>query len=273
MAQQHRDEEIRTVIPGDRALIPDVCDFVAVAARRGGLNERAVYHCQMSVDEACTNIIEHGFRGGDQQGQIQVTCRNEADRFVVQIIDNSPLFNPLQHGDPNPDTPLSDREPGGWGIFFIKKMMDDVAYKAVDNQNVLTIAKRKTAENLSRPPSAPVEDEGIARDAGNMVWVISPHQRLDSNTAPALQSALDHQIDAGHTRLVVDLSRVTYISTSGLKVLVNAWRKARQQDGDIVLADLPPLIAEVFLTVGFDQVFSIYHATDEAVRHFGGGSA
>jgi anti-sigma B factor antagonist len=73
-ASNHTDErrmgeEHRIVIPGIQDRVPDVCDFVVAAARRAGLNERAIYHCQMAVDEACTNVIEHGFDNAGVAGQ------------------------------------------------------------------------------------------------------------------------------------------------------------------------------------------------------------
>ncbi len=40
------------------------CDFVVEQARAAGLDERAVHHCYLAVDEACTNIVEHGYGVG-----------------------------------------------------------------------------------------------------------------------------------------------------------------------------------------------------------------
>lgn len=52
----------------------------------------------------------------------------EGDQFIITIIDDSPAFDPLGVPDPDVKAPLAQREPGGWGIFFIKKLMDRVDY-------------------------------------------------------------------------------------------------------------------------------------------------
>lgn len=263
MAEKHR-----MIIPGIQRLVPDVCDFVESIALRANLNDRAVYHCQMAVDEACTNIIEHGFRNSDTPGHIEITCQDEPDRYRITIIDDSPPFNPLLQENPDPTTPLTDREPGGWGIFFIKKMMDEVSYTLENGRNKLTMVKLKTPENVREPiPALPDEQNGMIREYPGGIWGIAPSGRLDSNTAPALQSLLDDQLASGHINLLIDMSEVSYISTSGLKALVNAWRSAQGKGGRVVLAGMRAQIYEVFETVGFDQIFDIFATPEEALHH------
>ncbi|GAB4570444.1 MAG: hypothetical protein Kow0077_04570 [Anaerolineae bacterium] len=261
-------EEHRMVIPGIQALVPDVCDFVVAIARRANLNDRAVYHCQMAVDEACTNIIEHSFNPNDLSGQIEVICLNEPDRLTIRILDNGPPFDPTRHTEPDPQMPLSEREPGGWGIYFIKKMMDTVEYALEDGRNCLTLTKYKTEDNLASPielsPDTPMRVQRVQGD----IWQITPPPRLDSNAAPALENLLDAQIEAGRVNLLVDMSQITFISTSGLKVLVNAWRNTRKHGGHLALAALRPTIREVFETVGFDQFFAIHESIPGALAEF-----
>ena len=261
-------EEYRIVIPGIQRLVPDVCDFVESIARQANFNDRAVYHCQMAVDEACTNIIEHGFGGSDSSGQIEITCCIEPNRYQITIVDDSPPFNPLRQASPDPSVPLADREPGGWGIFFIKKMMDEVSYTVENGRNKLTMVKLKTPENLRQPvPSFPDEQDGMIREYPGSIWGVTPSGRLDSNTAPALQNLLDEQLASGRVNLLIDMSQVSYISTSGLKALVNAWRVARRKGGRVVLAGMHEQIQEVFETVGFDQIFNIFATPDEALHY------
>lgn len=266
MGEDIRGEEHRITVPGVLEHIPDVCDLVVTAARRAGLNERAVYHCQMAVDEACTNIVEHGYNARGESGDIEVACRDIGETFIITIRDGSSPFDPMSREDPNPDASLSEREPGGWGIYFIKKMMDEADYRLENNYNTLTMIKRKTPYNMVQI-GVHTDTEAAIVEIGAGIWRISPYGRMDSNTAPDIGAFLDEQLDAGRTRLVIDMSGVSYISTSGLKVLVNAWRRAREsQDGNVVLADLNTHIFEVFETVGFDQVFDIYQTVDEASR-------
>jgi anti-sigma B factor antagonist len=72
-------------------------------------------------------------------------------------------------------------------------------------------------------------------------------------------------LQKGLYRLVVNLDEVEYISSSGLKVLVSAWRLTRQNGGDVLLASLQPRIREVFEMIGFDMMFHIYDSPAEAI--------
>lgn len=123
--------------------VPAACDFVADAAVRAGLDEHAVYHCQLAVDEACTNIVEHGYERRGEDRTIDIICREDAIRFTILILDDGPAFNPLTLPEPDPSTVLDKRGSGGWGIHFIRKFMDEVAYSRDQHRNCLTLSKFK----------------------------------------------------------------------------------------------------------------------------------
>jgi anti-anti-sigma factor len=237
---------------------------VVEAAEAAQLDERAVYHCQMAVDEALTNIIEHGYAYEGDDSQIEIVCTTETERFLITIVDDSPAFNPLGHQAPDPAEPLDTRKPGGWGIYFIRKLMDDVQYEWAGNHNRLTLVKNRPAPTLA---AGVVETDELfpshALDDGAVV--ITPNGRLDSNTSPVLEKSLAAQLEKGRTWLFVDMAQIEYIASSGLKVLVSAWRRARERNGDVVLSGLQPRIVEIFEMVGFDMLFQIFPDLDTAL--------
>ena len=51
-------------------------------------------------------------------------------------------IDPLKKADPDVELPAQEREIGGLGIFLVKKTMDAMEYKRLDDQNILTIQKR-----------------------------------------------------------------------------------------------------------------------------------
>ncbi|MCL4239307.1 MAG: anti-sigma factor antagonist [Anaerolineae bacterium] len=258
-------ETSHLAIPARLEDIRQACDFVVEAAEQAGLGERAVYHCQMAVDEALTNIIEHGFAYSDDSSQIEIACRTEPDRFIVAIADSSPAFNPLLHESPDPSEPLDSREPGGWGIYFIRKLMDEVTYERAGGRNLLTLVKLiATARHAAA--SGGGEDAPVpVRVLDAQTAVISPAGRLDSNTSIYLEHALDAQLASGRTQLYVDLTAVEYIASNGLKVLIAAWRRARENGGDVVLSGLQPRLVEIFAMVGFDMLFQVFPDLDAAL--------
>ncbi len=111
-------------ITGVLEQVETACEFVVAQARAFGLEERAIHHCYLAVDEACTNIIEHGYADDCGECVIDLFCKASGQAFTIIIVDDSSPFDPLDRPDPDPHTPLSERGSGGWGIFFIKKLMD-----------------------------------------------------------------------------------------------------------------------------------------------------
>lgn len=257
----------RLVIAARLEEVRDACDMVVEAAEAANLDERAVYHCQMAVDEALTNIIEHGYGYEEDDNQIEIACSIERDRFVITITDDSPAFDPLEHAAPDPAEPLDTREPGGWGIYFIRKLMDNVEYRQVDGRNQLMLTKmRPTIGSTVTLSPVEVEETFASRVLDNGAVVIWPTGRLDSNTSPVLEKVLNTHLQRGHGWLFLDFSGVEYIASSGLKILVSAWRRANERNGDLILSGLQPRIVEILEMVGFDMLFQIFPDLDAALQ-------
>jgi serine/threonine-protein kinase RsbW len=114
-----------------------ICDYVTQYANEAGLNETEVYAVQLAVDEAATNIIEHGY-GEECPSRIDVTCEILEDGLKVDP------FDPASVPEPEINVTLDDIKPRGLGIFFMRKMMDEVKYEASPNQgNTLTMIKHR----------------------------------------------------------------------------------------------------------------------------------
>lgn len=129
-------------LKGELQQVRKACDFVAGAAREFGLSEDAVFHCELSVEEIFANIVEHGyeFNGADKSIEIHVTY--DSPRLTITLIDESPEFNPLEVKEADPTTPLWERQTGGWGVFFVRNLMDDVRYSFIDGRNHLMLEKK-----------------------------------------------------------------------------------------------------------------------------------
>lgn len=136
--------ESRMAVPARYDRIKQVCSFVVDAAETAGLDESAIFHCQIAVDEACTNIIEHGYKGEDK-GQIEVICRVNPGEIQIELIDRAPPFDVTQVPDPQLHRSVEEAAVGGLGIYFMKKMMDEVSFEHTNGTNRLVLVKRKSA--------------------------------------------------------------------------------------------------------------------------------
>ena len=95
--------------------------------------------------------------------------------------------------------------------------------------------------------------------------VVAASGEIDVATAPALRDRLTELIEAGTTRLVVDLEDVDFIDSTGLGVLVGGVRRARSEDGDLRLVCTNTRILKVFEATGLQDVFAIGATVDDAV--------
>ncbi|MFZ9857239.1 MAG: STAS domain-containing protein [Roseiflexaceae bacterium] len=105
----------------------------------------------------------------------------------------------------------------------------------------------------------------------NRVDLIQISGRLDAMQAPALKQKIEELFTEGRYRIVLDLSALEYVASPGLRVLIEARKKARDrkiEGGDIRLAGLPSRIREVFDLTGFTSLFEIYPNATEAVGSF-----
>jgi len=98
--------------------------------------------------------------------------------------------------------------------------------------------------------------------------VLTPAGRIDNSTTDALRADLNTQLATCRSegdRLVLDFSAVDYISSVGLRVLMLAAKKAREQDGTIVVAALQPVVLEIFEISRFNLVFQCFGTVREAL--------
>jgi anti-sigma B factor antagonist len=94
--------------------------------------------------------------------------------------------------------------------------------------------------------------------------------RIDSSTAPDLESTLLGLIQAGQKNIVVNLENADYISSAGLKAVLSALMKVRKiiPPGNVVISQIKPELRENFDLVGFDRLFTFYDDDLQAVGSF-----
>ncbi|WP_025745606.1 STAS domain-containing protein [Kallotenue papyrolyticum] len=108
----------------------------------------------------------------------------------------------------------------------------------------------------------------------NRVDILSVDGRLTAAEAPQLQERFNELFREGRYRIVLDLQNLEYISSPGLRVLIEARKRAREwkltdfDRGDVRIVNLPPRIKEVFDLTGFTSLFHIYDDVVEAVGSF-----
>jgi anti-sigma B factor antagonist len=100
------------------------------------------------------------------------------------------------------------------------------------------------------------------------VTIVSVIGSLDALTAPQLTQQLDTQLQAGNAKLVVDLAKLDYTSSAGLRVLLNTVKEARSRGGDLRLASVQPNVKKVFDMSGFASIIKFFPDVVAAVASF-----
>lgn len=96
--------------------------------------------------------------------------------------------------------------------------------------------------------------------------VVKVTGEIDVYTAPALREELQAHQEAGAADLVVDLTEVPFMDSTGLGVLVGSLKRARTTGGSLRLVIDQEKVLKVFRITALTQVFEIYPTLDEALR-------
>jgi anti-sigma B factor antagonist len=95
--------------------------------------------------------------------------------------------------------------------------------------------------------------------------VVSVTGEIDLFTAPEFKQRMSELIDAGRSRLVVDLSETTFIDSSSLGVLIGAHRRLKLRGGELLVVCSNEAIAKTFKITGLEGVFTLADSVDEAL--------
>jgi len=104
----------------------------------------------------------------------------------------------------------------------------------------------------------------------NGVEIIALSGNLEADSVPEVRKKIKKIIEEGRRKLVFDLSRVTFLDSSGLSVLVSALKAVRPDGGDVALLKLPPNIRALIELMRLHYVFDIFDDETAAVAKFRG---
>ena len=88
---------------------------------------------------------------------------------------------------------------------------------------------------------------------------------LDIATSPTVRAALLDAAERGQHRVIVDLSRLDFIDSTGLGALIGGQRRAKENGGEVRLVTREGQILRLLRITGLLSVFGVYHTLDEAV--------
>ncbi|MBN1120286.1 MAG: ATP-binding protein [Anaerolineae bacterium] len=122
--------------------LPLIRTFVKECCETTNLDSNIAYDLVLAVDEICTNIATHGYKGLEP-GPITVGFKAREDRVTITISDRGHPFDPGNAPEPNLDQDWRKRPVGGLGLFLVNKIANKVSYESSpDGTNHLTLVKK-----------------------------------------------------------------------------------------------------------------------------------
>lgn len=105
----------------------------------------------------------------------------------------------------------------------------------------------------------------VAENIIESIAVIEVEGNIDSKTAPEFEKAAISAIK-GQGQVIIDLSKVEFLSSAGLRVLLMIYRQIKSQSGKVVLVGVSEDIQDVMSNTGFINFFIIVNSLEEAVE-------
>ncbi len=116
-------------------------ESISGCAKARGFEQEEISKIELAAEEALVNIFRYAYP--ERTGEVEMTCKVEEGRFILEITDSGIPFDLTTMPEPNVTASIQERETGGLGIFFIKKMIDEVRYRRENDQNILTLIIQK----------------------------------------------------------------------------------------------------------------------------------
>ena len=141
------------VVPADTSYLPTMRQFISQIGEKYNFTKHEINAFRISIDEAATNIIEHGYT--NNIGSITMKVRGNRNKLVVELIDQGQSFDPGVIKDPNILSYVETQKKGGLGIFIMRKFLDSIEYEVTNMGNVLRLIKNRE-NGHSRPFIVPL---------------------------------------------------------------------------------------------------------------------
>ena len=127
-------------VEGEERHLVEIRDFVQQAGEKLLIPNKILANTKLAVDEACTNIVKHGYKG--TSGEIDITITGNGREFSIEIRDTGSSFDLRNVKSPDLKMYVETRRKGGLGVFLMNQLMDEVRYAGGRGGNTLSMSKK-----------------------------------------------------------------------------------------------------------------------------------
>ena len=114
-------------------------DYVRKYMTKLPLDSKTKHHIEVAVDEIVSNVARYSY--GDEAGTVCLKVQTDEKSLTITVTDSGIAYNPLEKEDPDITLSAEERGIGGYGIFIVKNVMDEVSYAYEENKNIFKMKK------------------------------------------------------------------------------------------------------------------------------------
>ncbi|MBI2743672.1 MAG: STAS domain-containing protein [Chlamydiales bacterium] len=93
--------------------------------------------------------------------------------------------------------------------------------------------------------------------------------RLDATTTPALEGKISKVLEQNKVHMLMDFSKVDYLSSAGMRLLLSAAKKVKAHGGKLVFCAMNDEVMEIIKMAGFERILAIYPSEEAALKACG----
>lgn len=135
-------------IPNQMPALMGALDDLERCLDRWGGDTNARYVARLAVEELVTNTVKYGY-GDGKEHRILIRARPDDQVFRIVLEDDGHEFNPILAPEPDPNLPLQERRPGGWGLSLVRRLVAGLEYERRGGRNVVRVTVQRSPPSLS----------------------------------------------------------------------------------------------------------------------------
>ena len=153
-------------------------------------------------------------------------AESDGKEVTFVLSDSGKEFDPTMKEGVNTDINPAERDIGGMGIFIVKNIMNKVTYQRLKGKNLLTT-------------------------------IIKTGERIDTMNASQFEQDIQPVLVDGGVNVEMDCTNLTYMASSGLRIIQKTMRTVTQQKGVFKMTNVRPEIYKVLAMTGFTKFIKV----------------
>jgi anti-anti-sigma factor len=105
----------------------------------------------------------------------------------------------------------------------------------------------------------------VENDLVNGKRVVRLEGRLDASSAPSLEMKMTEIIDKKNSNIAMDFTKVTYLSSAGMRLLLSLTKKLHSMGGAFVIFSMHEDVMEIIRMAGFERILNLFNTESEAI--------